>query len=166
MRTVLTIGLLLVLGIAAAAQTVTYDYDQKADFSSFKTYAWKRGLPTDELSRDHIVSVVDAQLAAKGMRRAESFETPDVLIDFRTNFTRELQVNGWGSFHVAGAKFARTETVVVGTLWVFMRDANTNALVWRGSATHDLDSSENPDKRDKKLTKAAEKMFKNYPPEK
>jgi hypothetical protein len=35
--------------------------------------------------------------------------------------------------------------------------------VWRGTATKDIDVNAKPDKRDKSITKAAEKLFKNYP---
>jgi len=54
--------------------------------------------------------------------------------------------------------------VVTGTLVVDMMDANTRTIVWRGSAEHDLNPGAKPEKRDKNITKATEKIFKNYPP--
>jgi hypothetical protein len=41
-------------------------------------------------------------------------------------------------------------------------DAHTNQLIWRGEATDTL--AEKPDKDTKKLTKAVEKLFKDFPP--
>jgi hypothetical protein len=36
-------------------------------------------------------------------------------------------------------------------------------MVWRAAATKDLDSSASPEKREKSINKAVEKMFKHYP---
>jgi hypothetical protein len=41
-------------------------------------------------------------------------------------------------------------------------DTRSKQLVWRGVATDTL--SEKPDKNVKKLNKAVEKLFKNFPP--
>ena len=60
---------------------------------------------------------------------------------------------------------ATTQKVVSGTLVVDMMDARTRAIVWRGFAERDLNPTANPEKREKNITKAAEKIFKNYPPE-
>jgi hypothetical protein len=55
------------------------------------------------------------------------------------------------------------ERVPVGTLVVGMLDAKTRSMVWRTAATKDLDLGDNPEKWEKKLNKALEKMFKHYP---
>jgi hypothetical protein len=36
-------------------------------------------------------------------------------------------------------------------------------VIWRSSATRDVDADASPEKRDKNLNKAAEKMFEHYP---
>jgi hypothetical protein len=56
------------------------------------------------------------------------------------------------------------EEVVVGRLAVVMIDAKTHTLLWRGIATRDVDANASPEKRDKNINKAAEKLFKKYPP--
>jgi len=50
----------------------------------------------------------------------------------------------------------------VGTLVVDIFDAKSKQLVFRGTATDEL--SDKPEKNVKKVEKAAEKMFKNFPP--
>jgi anti-sigma-K factor RskA len=55
------------------------------------------------------------------------------------------------------------ERVSVGTLVVGMLDAKTRSMVWRSTASKDLDLNQSPEKWEKKLNKAAEKMFKHYP---
>ena len=44
-------------------------------------------------------------------------------------------------------------------------DARTKTIVWRGTATKDIDVNANPDKRDKNIAKTTEKLFKSYPPQ-
>ena len=44
-----------------------------------------------------------------------------------------------------------------------MIDAKTRSIVWRAAATKDLDLGDNPEKWEKKLNNAVEKMFKRYP---
>jgi hypothetical protein len=44
-------------------------------------------------------------------------------------------------------------------------DANTSNIVWRGTATKDIDVKATPDKRDKNIAKAAQKLFRHYPPQ-
>ena len=64
-----TLGL-AVLGTIALAQSVSYDYDRTANFSSYKTYAWTRGTElTDELNHARVVRAVDSRLVAKGFTR-------------------------------------------------------------------------------------------------
>jgi hypothetical protein len=36
--------------------------------------------------------------------------------------------------------------------------------VWRSLASSDIKPTDKPERRDKKIAKATEKMFKNYPP--
>jgi hypothetical protein len=55
-------------------------------------------------------------------------------------------------------------TYEVGTLVLDMYDAQTKRLVWRGVATKTV--SKKPEKNEKALEKAVEKMFKNFPPKK
>ena len=68
---------LTLLSTTALAQSVTYDYDRAASFSSYKTYAWTRGTElTDELNHARIVRAIDAALVAKGLAQVESERQP------------------------------------------------------------------------------------------
>jgi hypothetical protein len=166
--TFLTAASLALLSTIIFAQSVTYDFDRTASFSTFRTYAWTRGNPVpDELNHQRIIRAIDAQLAAKGMVRVETAAKPDVLIAYHASFDRDLQINafgtGWGP--IAGRSgTARVEEVTVGTLAVDMLDAATRHIVWRAMASKDLNPNAKPEKRDKNINSAAEKLFKNYPP--
>jgi len=126
----------------------------------------------DELNHKRIVNAVDAQLAAKGFTKVEPGANPDVLVAYHATFNKNLQINGfssgWGSYRFGGNRSgtARVDELLIGTLVVDMVDAKTKTIVWRGTATKEVDVKASPEKREKNINKAAEKLFKNYPPEK
>ena len=163
-----TMATVALLSTVMLAQSVTFDFDRAANFSSLKTYAWTRGNPVgDELNHQRIVRAIDAQLAAKGLVRIEAAARPDVIVAYHASFDRDLQINafgmGWGP--VAGRTgSARVEEVTVGTLAVDLVDATTRSIVWRAMASKDLDPNARPEKRDRNINNAAQKLFKNYPP--
>jgi len=157
----------LLLSTSAWAQDVAYDYDKSVNFSALKTYAWAPdGNIQDELTHKRIVAAVDAQLAAKGMRPVEAGATPDVIVTYRAGVRQELEVNGYTGYRLNRWSSARVEQVPVGALLVEMLNAKTKEVVWRGMATKDLDVDASPEKREKSINKAAEKLFKKYPPSK
>jgi hypothetical protein len=45
-----------------------------------------------------------------------------------------------------------------------MVDGETRNIVWRGMATKELEAKASPEKKKKNINKAAEKIFRNYPP--
>ena len=153
------------------SQTVTYDYDHTAAFSTYKRYAWTRGTElSDELNHARVVRLVDAQLMAKGLTRVEPGDSPDVLVAYHTSFDQNLRIDGfssgWGPMGLGPDRFgsATVQKVLVGTLVVDIIDARARRLAWRGLASGDIKPGDKPDQRDKKLAKATEKMFRNYPP--
>jgi uncharacterized protein DUF4136 len=162
---------LTLLGTMAVAQSVAYDYDRAASFSKYKTYAWTRGSELqDELNHARLVRAIDAALAAKGLTRAEPTVRPDVLVAYHATFDRNLEITGsatggWGPFGLGtGWGSATIQPVVIGTVIVEISDTNKGAIIWRSFATSDVRAGDKPESRDKKIAKAAEKMFKNYPP--
>ena len=168
--TLLWIAGLVLLARGAAAQDVNYDYDRNANWSAYRTYTWVDG-PTqaDNLNHARIVAAVDRQLAAKGLTPVDRTGNPDVLVVYRVGMHQDLEVNGydnrgpgwagWGG----GPISARLERVSVGALVVGMLDAKTRSMVWRSTASKDLDLGQSPEKWERNLNKAVEKMFKHYP---
>src|SRR5262245_58303174 len=153
--TIITATLMLASTIALA-KDVTYDFNKTTNFAHFKTYAWIAGTSLkDELNHNRIVSAVDAQLAAKGLAKVQSTEKADVLVAYHASFDRNLEINafstGWGPYGLGGHRSgsARASEIVVGTLVLDIVDASTKAIVWRGTASKDLDPKASPEKRDK-----------------
>jgi hypothetical protein len=161
----------MLLGTIALAQNVTSDFDKSADFSRFKTYTWVRGTNLDdELNHKRIVNAIDTQLASKGFAKVDSSANPDVLVAYHASFDRDLEINGfssgWGGYRFGAGRSgsARIEEILVGSLAVDIVDAKTKSIVWRGMASKEVDVKASPDKRDKNINRAAQKLFQNYPP--
>jgi hypothetical protein len=174
MRTATLVALGFALFSAtASAQSVTFDYDKSADFSKFKTYSWTAGTTLgDELNHKRIVAAVDSQLARKGLIKVDPSWKPDMLVAYHASFDRNIEINGFSS-GMGGWAFggnrsgsARAEEVVTGTLVVDLINPSSESMLWRGVATKEIDVKAKPDKRDRNANKAAEKLFKNYPPTK
>jgi hypothetical protein len=166
-KTLVSAVLAMCLGTVVLCQHVTVDFDKSGDFSRFKTYAWVPGTNVpDELNHKRIVRAVEAQLMAKGLASVAS--GPDLLVAYHASFERDLQIVAFGGglpYRFGGGPLnARAETILKGTVVVDLVDANTQAIVWRATATSDIDPGAKAEKRDRNITRTAEKMFKSYPP--
>ena len=161
------------LGTITFAQSINYDFDKSANFAAFKTYSWVRGasLP-DALNDDRIVGAINAQLASKGLRLVEAKANPDLLVAYHAAFDRDLQItgfsSGWGGYRFPGSRtgVARTDEIITGTLIVDIVDAETRTIVWRGTATKEININAKPSQREKNINRAAEKLLNNFPPAK
>ena len=168
---VLTITSLVLMGAFVGAQSVTYDFDRAANFAAFKTYAWVRGTElADKLNHNRVTGAIDTQLAARGFSKLQDAGAADVLVAYHASFDKNLRINGfasgWGPYRFGGMRSGTvtTEDILVGTLIVDMVQANTKTIVWRGVANGEVNPKLSPEKRDKKINSAVEKIFKNYPP--
>lgn len=182
MKRVFLLPLILLLAGAptAFAQDVRYNYDNQANFSAFKTYRWVtiKGSPQlQDLPDRQVKAAVDAELAKKGLMKSES-ENADLYIGYQAAVTQEKEFTsfdtGWGAgpgwygrgWYGAGGGMTTgtTSTIYVGQLALDMYSPGPKTLVWRGVASKTLDAKAKPEKQQKNLAKAVEKMLKNYPP--
>jgi hypothetical protein len=155
----------------ATAQTITYDFDRTVNFARYRTFAWVTGTSVpDELNDRRIVDAVSAELTRQGLIRVEPHERPDLLVAYHASFDTDLQItgfsSGWGPYRFGPARtgVARAEEILVGTLAVDLVDARTRTIVWRGTASKEIDVKADPRKRERNINRAAERLFKNYPP--
>jgi hypothetical protein len=163
---------ILFLGLSAFAQDVHYDYDRSANFNEYKTYNWidyRQVAPGDQLLDRDIKRAVDAQLAAKGLRRVES--GGDLVVGYQAGISQEKEFDaigaggfGRGPFGWGSADRVTTSTIDVGNLTIGLFSPATKQLVWRGAASKTLSLSKDPDKNYRNLEKAMAKLFRNYPP--
>jgi hypothetical protein len=162
-RIILGLSLLL-LATTAFGQKVTTDSAPNVDWSKYHTYSWTEGTPAqDPLVAQRIVAGIDAQLAAKGLKKVDS--DPDLVVLYHTSTDQQKSLNwsnmgGFGRFGGMGS--AQVDTVITGQLKVDIADFKAKQFLWRGTATDTVSSD--PQKLAKKIDKALTKMFQKFPP--
>lgn len=89
-----------------------------------------------------------------------------MLVAYHASFDKNLRsAHAWVPLGLGGNRWrSRVQQALVGTLVVDISDAQTSVMVWRSLASSDIRPTDRPESRDKKIAKATEKMFKNYPP--
>ena len=167
-KTTLCLVSMCLLSGFAAAQTVYVDYNHNVDFTKFKTYAWGQGTNPNAIQDSLLVQSsqqeIDSQLSAKGLRKVQESEHPDLIVVTGSGMKQQTSYNAWGTggWRFGGGMGEVTpETTNIGTLVVDIYDANGQKMIWRGIAQDALSSK--GEKNEKKLSKAVAKMFKKYP---
>jgi hypothetical protein len=171
------VALLLLVGLAGCATIydVNYDYDQTAVFSDLKRYDWMPvtdSAGVNSLAFTRIQAAVDNGLQAKGLVRTS--ETPDFLIAPHFGKKDKLQVNDmgygygpygryWGGYYgpMGGVSTYEYEE---GTLILDFVNAETKQMIWRGSAKAEIQNLDTPEKREKVIGEAVEKILEKFPP--
>ena len=175
MRRIAWISLVCVsLAVSLAAAGVTVDFDKAADFSKFKTYAWKKGTPAaNPLNEDRVHKAIDAKLAEKGLTKTDGEADVYVYSHVKTDKQQQVSVDsfgyggypGWGGWGGAwGTTSVNVHNVIEGTLIVDLVNAANNELAWRGLATKTVFPDTKADKIEKIINQAVAKMFQNFPP--
>jgi hypothetical protein len=177
------LGLAMMLGAAlaipaiAAAQQVATNYDTKADFSKYKTYHWvdiQGATYPNQLNDLMIRNAIDSTLKMHGLVRQDSGSVT-LFVGYQLTTQQQKQLNtygtgggawgyggGWGG--MGGMSTTTTQTLTEGTLAVDLYDPAMKQLVWQSTASKTLNPSSNAQKNQENMQKAADKMFKNYPP--
>ena|SRR5688572_15118794 len=171
---VLIVGLFLVGALTANAQKVRVGADPAVDLTIYKTYNWSQGsMGANPVVNQIIIAAVDAQLAAKGIKKVEA--DPELTLSAFVWTESDMQVSNpsWSpslnSIATGVAVGAQSWVVTKGTLVVNMADSKTKSEVWRGTATDTLKHGPTGDKvkdaktAEKPIKKAVEKMFKQFP---
>ena len=161
--------LLFVFGSSCSVQ-VANDYDKKADFTKYKTYAfYKTGIDKVEISdldKKRILRSIEEAMAAKGLTKSE---TPELLVNFFTKSTEQVNVNngwgygygmGWSPWMWGGGATVYTNTEE--TLFIDLIDASKKDLVWQGEGVGIL--TKNSGKKDERIKEFVTKILDQYPP--
>jgi hypothetical protein len=153
------------LGAAApAASQVKVDYDKKADFARYKTWAWRTGTPAPNAAADKkLREAIEARLAAKGLKRVEG--KGDLEVVYHAAGENRISTEKLGYKEPEFQTEAKRVTYVrVGTVMLDMVDASTGKVVWRGEA----EGVANPVYTEiiPKIDAAVEQLFAQFPPKK
>ena len=175
----MTVAIACVLASALVlAQKTSYDYDKSASFTGYKTYAQKEGTKVgQQLIDDRIVAAIDKELAAKGLTKSEA--NPDLVVVYHVAFDKEKDIStyssgygggygpygyGWGGGWGGSTTNTTVRDILVGTMVIDMADASKKQVVWRGMGVKEVNTTANPEKRDKSINEAVKKILKNFPP--
>ncbi len=167
--------------LIACAQKVRVGYDKGTDFLKFKTYSW--GEPTMPVTRPlvyaGIVGLIDMELKAKGLARAER-DSDLVLIpaggmEYGLNQAASAPIlPTYGSQPVidstnwmgpGGPSNLMAPYVPEGTFVLTVIDRVSNKMIWTGTVKEKLDI-ENKTKSLQRIDKAIVKLLKQFPPKK
>lgn len=176
-------GLILVLFLTSfnigcsPIYSVSYDYDKNLELLPITTYQWLP-IPKDanitNLDEARIQKSVNAELQAKGLRLTS--DNPDFLIAADIITKEKLQITQrdypyYYSYRTYGESRAidyyRTTNYYQyqeGTFILDFVEPFSKKLIWHGAAKVDLDYADNPEKRDKLIKEAMQKILQNYPP--
>jgi len=157
--------LLASLPVLALAQKVTMEFDQGADFSTYKTFFVnpgqlnsKNAALNNDLVRKNIQAEIRKRLIEKGLMEVTSGPR-DLNVRFSLGSARRREVDvyprgWWGATRVVTGY---TE----GTLVVDLRDARQQSLVWRAMAVEDKSDAPHIER---KIPDMVKKAFEQYPP--
>ena len=179
MRKTITAVALTLLSVPVFAQEVKTDYDKAENFASIKTFAIKIGTTWgNPLGESRVLQEFDKAIVSKGWVKADEAKADAlVLIHGATEVKKSLETfytggayggygyGGWAGYGVGvgmGTSTTSMSEFTQGTLVVDIFDAKTKKLIFRGTATDEL--SDKVSKNIKKMEKASDKMFKNFPP--
>jgi len=169
-RLVCVVPLSLALSTCAVAQN--YNFDNKAQFAAYKTYKWvnlQTQQQLDELTSGQLVGTLETELAKKGLTKSQS-DDADLYIGYviagPNSNQRSYDVGtAYGPTIGGNANAAAAITTVhSGRVILAMFDAKSKNLVWQAMVPDAIDAEAKPDKKQKHMTKAVEKLLKNYPP--
>ena len=175
MKAIKLLPVLLLLVVASCSSVRVYsDFDNKVDFSQYKTYAFhKNGIDKVEISqldKKRILNAIDRELSVKGMTKSEN---PDLLINIFTKEREKIDVNqfnmgwgygwGWGwNPYLWGGRNTYATSSTEGTLYIDLIDAKKKELVWQGEGVGYLTE----DRRDKeqRINEFVTKILEQFPP--
>jgi hypothetical protein len=153
---------------------ISYDYDRAADFTILRSYNW---LPVPEesymnsLDLIRIKKAVSAVLNDKGFKKA--LNNPDFLIASHWGTKDIINVRPWGYGYGSYGRYwggywgyggVSVYQYEEGTLLIDFVEPDSKNLFWRGAAKREVDNTATPEKRDKMINDAVQKILKNFPP--
>lgn len=173
MKTIKFIPVLLLFVLASCSSVrVNADYDKKANFDSYKTYAYSKTaidkVEISDLDKKRILHSIDEAMTTKGFTKSE---TPDLLIGIFTKENQRVDVYnnagfgwGWGWGPRWGMGYSNVYTTPEGTLYIDLIDAKTKELVWQGEGSGYL--TKNTEEKDARIKEFVDKILAQYPPQK
>lgn len=176
MKYIKLLSVLLITAVVASCSPVRVatDYDDKADFTVYKTYGFfKEGIDKtniSDLDKKRILRAIDEEMTKKGFTKSES---PDLLVNIFTEARQEVNINqmgmgwgyGWGwNPWMWGGNRTMVSTSTEGTLYIDLIDGRKKELVWQGVGTGVLTLDR--EKKQERINEFVAKIIAQFPPQK
>jgi hypothetical protein len=149
----------------ALGQTVSVNYNKSQDFSQYHTYTWASNNANqiqNSILAQQAQSDINTAMQGKGLQMVQESQNPDLILLASGGMQQQTSYSAWGMRGIGGGMGGITpQQNVIGTLIVDLYDAKNKSLLWRGIAQNTL--STNGSKNSQMVTKAVQKMFKQYP---
>ena len=166
LRVVFTFLALALLAEAQVLKTVKVDYDEKVDFSKYKTFAWSEAQEPVGNPANHIrlTAAVERELTAKGLRKADG-GSADLRVRYHAKIEKKLKSSSRQESSSWDQNNLRTmvdlSRVEEGTLILELSDGASGDLVWRGVNT---DVTPRADLVAEGIDQSVKKIVAAYPP--
>ncbi|KAB8151727.1 DUF4136 domain-containing protein [Kordia sp. TARA_039_SRF] len=167
----------LLLITSCISVRVVADYDQEADFKTYKTFAfYKTGIDQAEISdldKKRILRSIENEMVAKGFVKSDN---PDLLVNIMTKANKRVDLNnnwgwgfggwgwGWNPWIWGGGGMQTVRTRVEGVLYIDLIDTKQKELVWQGRGAGNLLNTSNIEKKEARIQEFVKEIMKEYPP--
>jgi Domain of unknown function (DUF4136) len=157
------------LSCATAVKT-DVGWNTKADFSRYKTWAWKDdGSIRDPTWNRRVQAVFEDELAKHGLTRSDKDASLWLAVHWR--LSSETRVDsyspawgyGWGPYWSAPSMTTVYE-VPAGAMVVDLVDAERKQILWRANASAEIRANKENAEREDRLREIVAKLFAGYPP--
>ena len=157
-------GLLILVLFSAqgrpAPAKVNGTHDKTAAFTTFKTYGWVAGQPAfDPGAHKAIVSAIDAQMAALGLKQAEA-KGADVTLRYLAVRSTSVDLEKLESLKREGGDTAGAD-VTVGRLVIVMEEGKSSRRLWAADGVERLNPA--VAERDQAISAVVARLFETYP---
>jgi hypothetical protein len=165
----------LILCSLVQAQKTSAAFDEKVDFSNFKTFAFDKEGARNPYVNSLIVAAIERELTSRGLTRVTV--DPDLKVAYLAATVPNLQVQNVPFYHVVnpaysgmvGSATMNMWDVTTGTLVIDLWDRQSDRVVFRGTITDVLQRAPSADLQAdakivaKPINKGVAKIFKKYP---
>jgi hypothetical protein len=161
---------------SCSAIKVTTDYDNKVDFTKYKTFAfYKPGIDKAEISdidKKRILRAIESQLLAQGFSKSEN---PDMLVSIFTKSREKVNVQqnnnfgygygwGWNPWMMGNRNNnINVSQYTEGTLFIDFIDKQKKELVWQGIGTGAL-KLQDREKKEARINEFVKEIISRFPP--
>ena len=173
MKTVIKISIVSLIFLLTSCNVirVNSDFNNKTNFSDYKTYAFsKKGVDEAEINdidKKRILNAIDVELSSKGLRK--SAIDPDIMINFFTKSNKKINYYpGYDHYH-AGFAFSPWYTdyyyhnYTEGVLFIDIVDYKKNELIWQGIGKGFMPTKRG--KKEEQIKLFVNKILLQFPPE-